>query len=263
MATKQARFRRCANHRGQNLMATPRACTIRPVPSSARISRRLDIGPDVAAVLRPEEAARLHELRDLERLRCAVCGEWVEPASDASASVSIAIEDGVAIAQFAHSTCASSRADLAELAVLTAAEPRGIAYAQGLHPEAGAVLLWERKLDVRVRGLDRHEPCLYLDAGWWNGFHRALTDEPVRLLVGWGLANDGPDLVLRRDNEVVERFHGAGRTPSVWIDTLAETGFCLLIVGARLELELPAAGAIQRAIRAGNALMGLVAFEYG
>jgi hypothetical protein len=261
MATKQVRFRRCANDRGENPMVAPPGCTIPRVPSSARISRRLDIGPDVAAVLRPEEAARLHELRDLERLRCAVCGEWVEPA-DTSASVSIALDNGVAIAEFAHGRCAPSRADLAELAVLTSAEPRGIAYAQALHPDAGAVLLWERKLDVRVRGLDRHEPCLYLDAGWWNGFHRARSDEPVRLLVGWGLANDGSDLVLRRDNEMVERFHGATGTSSGWIDTLAETGFCLLIVGAGLELELPSAGAIQRAIRAGHALMGLVEFEH-
>lgn len=234
------------------------------MPRSVRTNRRIDIGPEVAAVLRPEEAARLRELRDLELLRCAVCGEWVQPGSSDPASVSISMEDGVAIAQFAHETCAPSRANLSELVVVADAEPLGIVYTQALHPDAGAVLLWERKLDIRVRGLARGEPCLYLDAGWWNGFHEALADEPVRLLAGWRLSTDGGDLVLTRDGDVVEHFQAAAEDQSGrWFDALDASGFCLLLVGARLELTRPGTAPIQRAIRAGEALMGLVEFEPG
>lgn len=232
------------------------------MPRGVRSTRRIEIGPDVGAVLRPEEVERLHELRDLESLRCFVCGEWMAPGSSDAASVSIASEAGVVIAQFAHHECADSSADLAELVVMADAEPLGIAYTQALHPEAGAVLLWERKLDIRVRGLARGDLPLYLDAGWWNGFHEALPDEPVRLLSGWTLDTDGEDLVLTRDGAVVERFHAAAEDRSGrWFDALHESGFCLLLVGARLELGHPGAAPIQRAIRVGHALMGLVEFQ--
>lgn len=234
----------------------------RRVARSAPSSQRLEVGPDVAAVLRPEEAARLRDLRDFERVPCAICGKWIEPGSDVPTSVSISLEDDDATAEFAHAECSPSRADLARLAVLAQAEPLGIVFAQALHPDAGAVLMWERKLDVRVRGLDGNDQSLYLDADWWAGFHGALADEPVRLLAGWLLGRDGEDLVLRRGEQVVERFYGAiGRCTPQWLESLEESGFCLVIVGSGVGLERPKAVAIQSAIREHRALMGLAEFD--
>ncbi len=213
-------------------------------------------------MLRPEEAARLHLFCDLDPVSCSICGEWIEPDSTVPTSVSISLNGDHVTAEFAHARCSPSRGDLAALAVLAQSEPLGIAYVQALHPEVGAVLLWERKLDVRVRGLDGNEQSLYLDADWWEGFHGALADEPVRLLVGWLLARDGQDLVLQRDGEEVERFHGAIQqsTPE-WLESLEESGFCLAIVGAGVGLERPTTAAIQSAIRERRALMGLAEFD--
>lgn len=215
----------------------------------------------MAAVLRPEEAARLRDLRDIDRLRCAICGEWIDPGSDEPTSVSAAPDsDGIAVA-FSHQACAPSRADLATLVVLAHSEPLGIRYAQARHAEAGAVLLWERKLDLRVHRIDGYE-CLYLDPDWWEGFHTALADEPVRLLVGWLLHADGRDLVLLRGTEPIERFHGAlDRPPDGWLPALEESGFCLLIVGAGIGLDRPGTPEIQRAIREHRALMGLAEYK--
>jgi hypothetical protein len=213
-------------------------------------------------VLRPEEAMRLHDIRDMERLRCAVCGEWIEPASSTATSVSVTLDDESVAVEFAHLDCAPSRADLAPLAVLAQAEPLGISYAQARHPEAGAVLLWERKLDARVRGTGNHNQRLYLDRDWWEGFHPALSSEPVRLLVDWLLRADGGDLVLQHRGTEIERFYDAvERAPDGWMETLQESGFCLLIVGAAIGLDRPASDAIQRAIREHRALMGLAEFE--
>jgi hypothetical protein len=87
------------------------------------------------------------------------------------------------------------------------------------------VLLWERKLDVRVRGLDGNERSLYLDADRWEGFHGALADEPVRLLAGWLLERDWEDLVLRCGEEEVERFYGAiERSTPEWLESLEDSG---------------------------------------
>ncbi len=164
--------------------------------------------------------------------------------------------------EFAHVDCAPSHADLAPLAVLSNAEPQGISYAQALHPEAGAVLLWERRPDLRVRGAGNHNQRLYLDRDWWEGFHPALSSEPVRLLVGWLLSTDGDDLVLQPRGTELERFHDAvDRAPAGWLPALEESGFCLLIVGAGIGLERPATAEIQRAIREHRALMGLAEFE--
>jgi hypothetical protein len=232
------------------------------VARSASRSQRLDVGPDVAAVLRPEETARLRDLRDFDRVVCAICGEWIEPESSAAMSVSIALNGERVTAEFTHAGCSPSRADLASLVVLAQAEPLGIVYAQALHPDAGAVLLWERTLDVRVRGLDDTEWSLYLDADRWEGFHVALAQEPVRLLAGWLLERDEDDLVLFRSEQEVERFYGAiGRSTPEWLRSLEESGFCMLIVGAGVGLERPSAAAIQAAIREHRALMGLVEFD--
>jgi hypothetical protein len=232
------------------------------VARSAPRSERLDVGADVAAVLRPEETARLRDLRDLDHVACAICGEWIEPDSSAATSVSVSLAGERVAAEFTHAECSPSHADLARLVVLAQAEPLGIVYAQALHPDAGAVLLWERKLDVRVRGLDGDDSSLYLDVGRWEGFHVALADEPVRLLAGWLLERDGDDLVLRRHEQEVERFHGAIRrsTPE-WLGSLEESGFCMMIVGAGVGLERPEAASIQVAIREHRALMGLVEFD--
>ena len=205
---------------------------------------------------------RLHDIRDMERLRCRVCGEWIEPASSTSTSVSVSLDgDGVAV-EFAHAECAPSHADLAPLAILAQAEPLGISYTQALHPEAGSVLVWERKLDLRVRGTGAHNQRLYLDQDWWDGFHPALNAEPVRLLVGWLLRSDRDDLVLLHRGTEVERFYDAReRAPAGWLAALEDSGFCLLIVGAGIGLDRPSASAIQDAIRGHRALMGLAEFD--
>lgn len=210
-------------------------------------------------MLRAEEAARLQELRDLDRLRCAGCGEWIEPDSDARTSVSASLDGRSVAVEFNHLNCAPSRADLRELVIHAQSEPLGIEYSQALHPEAGPVLVWERRLDLRVRGLDGREQYLYLDNDWWEGFHPPLADEPVRLLAGWLLRPDDEDLVLVRGDHEVERFYGAiSRAPAGWLRSLEESGFCLLIVGAGIGLQKPAASSIQQALREGRALVGFV-----
>jgi len=84
----------------------------------------------------------------------------------------------------------------------------------------------------------------------------------VRHLAGLRLEPDGGDLVLRRDEEVVERFYDAAEgAPHGWMEALRASGFALLIVGAHLGLRKPSAGNVQSAIRAGRALMGLVEFD--
>lgn len=232
----------------------------RSVARSASRNERLELGP-VAAVLRPEEAARLDVLSGLDPVACAVCSEWIEPGSCDSTSVSISIDGDHAIAEFAHARCSPSRADVVSLVALAQSEPLGIVYVQALHPDAGAVLLWERKLDVRVRGLDGNHQSLYLDAGLWQGFHEALADEPVRLLVGWLLEREGEDLVLRHGEDEIERFHGAlERATPEWLHSLEESGFCLVIVSAGARLQRPEAASIQSAIREHRALMGLAEF---
>jgi hypothetical protein len=230
----------------------------RRVARSAHASRRLVIGTDVAAVLRPEEEARLHDVRDIDRVRCRVCGGWIEPGSSEPTSVSMTIEGDLVAADFSHAECSSSCADLASLAVLANAEPLGIEYAQALHPEAGAVLIWERKLDLRLRGVDGGDACLYLDPDWWDGFHPARDDGPVRLLAGWLLRSAGDDLVLRHGEQEVERFHDAvASSPDGWLESVRESGFCLLIVGSGMGLGRPRAAGVQQAIREHRALLGL------
>lgn len=230
----------------------------RGVARSAHASRRLVIGTDVAAVLRPQEETRLHDVRDIDRVRCHVCGGWIEPGGSEPTSVSVTIEGDLVVADFSHAECSPSRADLASLAVLADAEPLGIQYAQALHPDAGAVLIWERKLDLRLRGDDGWDTCLYLDTDWWEGFHPARGDGPVRLLAGWLLQAQDDDLVLRHGGQEVERFHDAvARAPGGWLRSVRESGFCLLIVGSGIGLRDPAAVAIQEAIRDHRALLGL------
>lgn len=240
----------------------PPAVHNRDVSRSAGQSQRLQVGPEVAAVLRPEEALRLHDLREAQRVRCAVCAEWIEPDASAPTSVSLTLQETSVSIEFSHAECAPSRADLAALAVRAQAEPLGIHYAQAVHPDAGAVLLWERKLDLRIGGVDRTARSLYLDPDWWEGFHPALADEPVRLLVGWLLRRDGPDLTLWHGEVEVERFHDAlERAPERWAALLQESGFCLMIVGAGIGLDRPRTRSVQLAIRDRRALMGLAEYE--
>jgi hypothetical protein len=226
------------------------------------MSGRLDIGPDVAPVLRPEEETGLRELRAAESLRCAVCGRWIEPGSEDDVSVSVVLDGQTALVRFAHAGCASSRADLAALVTQAEADPLGIAFAQALHPEAGAVLLWERRLDVRVDASGDLQRVPFLDARRADGFHAALADEPVHELPGHVLDVDGDDLVLLRGADVAERFHGGTRRPPPgWMQALGDSGFGLLIAGAAMGLDEPRTGRIQLAIRSELALMGLVAFR--
>jgi hypothetical protein len=226
------------------------------------MTERLELGTDAEAVLRSEEAAALYRLHDRENVRCLACGNWVEPTDEATVTVSL---DGeVAVAQFAHRWCAPAKANLAELVAVALADPKGIAYAQALHPEAGAVLIWERKLDIRVRGSATGEGRPYVDAHRASGFHPVLHDEPVRALPEWRLELDGADLVLSRDGDQVDRFlEGAAQPPDGWFEALRASGYCLLIVGSDLGLERPGSERIQRALRSGGAIMGLVAFDEG
>jgi hypothetical protein len=223
-------------------------------------NERLEIGPDVAAVLRPEEAVRLSELSRQGPLRCPACRRSIDPAGAAPLSVSLTLEGEAAVAEFAHAACAPSRADLARLVTVADADPLGITFVQASHPQAGAVLLWERRLDVRVREGGR-DVVPYLDAQRLDGFHPALHDEPVHELAGLRLARDGPDLVLWRGRVPGERFHdAAGRPPAGWLEALEASGYGLLVVGADLGLRQPNTDDVQRAMRAGRALMGLVEF---
>jgi hypothetical protein len=219
----------------------------------------LDIGPLVAAVLRPEEADVLTALREQDAVRCAVCGKWIAATSDGGVTLSLSVDGDEAVVQFAHDTCAPSSADLAELVAIADADPQGIAFSQALHPDAGPVLLWERRLNVRAGGPGDLATFPYLDAHRVDGFHGALADEPVRLLPDLHLKDDGDDLVLMRRDEVVERFHAAVEAaPPGWLEAAHNAGYVLLIVGANLKLRNPSADAIQRAIRTRRALMGLV-----
>jgi len=223
------------------------------------MTERLELGPDVEAVLRNEEAAALHELHSRGRVRCLACGSWIEPWDEAT--VTLSLDGKVAVAEFAHRWCAPAKANLAELVVAALADPKGIAYVQALHPDAGAVLIWERKLDVRVRDPGDGEAQPYVDAHRASGFH-PMQDEPVRAVPEVQLELDGADLVLSRDGEEVERFaEGGARPPIGWFDALRASGYCLLIVGSGLGLERPHSEHIQRALRSGRAIMGLVEFD--
>jgi hypothetical protein len=220
----------------------------------------LELGTDAEAVLRTEEAAALHELHGRKQARCLACRNWIEPGDEAT--VTISLDGEVAVAEFAHRWCAPARANLAELVVVALADPKGIAYVQALHPDAGAVLIWERKLDVRVRGLPDGEAQPYVDAHRASGFHPMLRDEPVRVLPKWRLEVDGADLVLSRDGEQVDRFADGGAEPPLgWFDAMRSSGYCLLIVGAGLGLTQPGSESIQHALRSGDAIMGLVEFD--
>ena len=53
------------------------------------MTERLELGPDVEAVLRNEEAAALHELHSRGRVRCLACGSWIEPWDEATVTLSL------------------------------------------------------------------------------------------------------------------------------------------------------------------------------
>jgi hypothetical protein len=226
------------------------------------MTERLDLGPDVEAVLRSEEAAALHRLHDHEHLRCLSCGNWIQPEDEAT--VTVALDGETAVAEFAHRWCAPAKANLVELVRVALADPLGIEYAQALHPEAGAVLIWERKLDIRVRGAADGESRPYVDVHRASGFHPMLHDEPVRALTEWRLEVDGDDLLLSRAGEPVDRFlDGGARAPGGWFEALRASGYCLLIVGSELGLRQPGSEQIQRALRSEGAILGLVEFDEG
>jgi hypothetical protein len=69
------------------------------------------------------------------------------------------------------------------------------------------------------------------------------------------------DLMLRHGEHAISASTAIERSPPEWLESLEESGFCLLIVGAGVGPERPAATAIQRAIREHRALMGLAEFE--
>jgi hypothetical protein len=216
----------------------------------------LDLPYAAKEVLRPEEAACLRDLHARQRLRCHSCGIWVEPAEEST--VALRAEGDVAVAEFAHRWCAPPRTDLAALAVLSSAEPRGIAYVEALHPSAGAVLIWERTLDLRARGAENGEIQPYLEAHRATGFHAMLREEPVRLLHAWSLEPEGDDLLLTHDGATHERFPNALARPAPgWLEVARTSRHCLLLVGSGLGLRTPTTDRIQAAMRSGRAVMGL------
>jgi hypothetical protein len=211
-------------------------------------------------MLRPEETAGLRDLHAHQRLRCHSCGMWVEPAEEST--VALRADGDVAVAEFAHRWCAPPRTDLAALAVASSADPRGIAYLEAVHPSAGAVVIWERTLDLRARGAENGETQPYLEAYLATGFHAMLHEEPVRLLHAWSLEPEGHDLVLSYKGATAERFPDALAVPaSGWLGLARTTGHCLLLVGSGLGLGTPAAERIQAAMRSGRAVMGLAEFR--
>jgi hypothetical protein len=216
----------------------------------------LHLGYGAEELLRPEEVAGLRALHARHRLRCHSCGTWVEPGEEST--VSLRADGDVAVAEFAHRRCAPSRTDLAALAIVASGNPRGIAYVEALHPSAGAVLIWERTLDLRARGAGSGETQPYLEAHRATGFHGVRHKKPVRLLDAWSLARQGDDLLLAHDGAPAERFPGAFARPAPgWLEAAHASGHCLLLVGAGLGLSTPAAAQIQEAMRCGRLVMGL------
>jgi len=220
----------------------------------------LDLPYGAEDVLRPAEAAALRELHGRQRLRCHSCGLWVAPAEEST--VALRADGDVAVAEFAHRWCAPPRTDLAALAVASSADPRGITYVEALHPSAGAVLIWERSLDLRARGAESGEIQPYLEAHRAAGFHVMLHDEPVRQLDAWSLEPGGDDLLLTNDGAIAERFPDALARPAAgWLEVARRSGLCLLLVGSGLGLHAPATTRIQAAMRSGRAVMGLAEFR--
>jgi hypothetical protein len=220
----------------------------------------LELGYATEDVLRPEEVEGLRALHAHHRLRCHSCGTWIEPGE--TSTVALSADRNVAVAEFAHRRCAPSRTDLAALAIVSSGDPRGIAYVEALHPSAGAVLIWERTLDLRARGAGSGETQPYLEAHRATGFHAMLHEEPVRLLDAWTLSPEGDDLLLAHDGATAERFTGAFARPAAgWLEAARASGHCLLLVGTGLGLGTPAAHHIQAAMRSGRAVMGLAEFR--
>src|SRR5829696_9779723 len=207
-------------------------------------------------VLRPEEVVGLRTLHARHRLRCHSCGTWVEPGEEST--VGLRADRNVAVAEFAHRRCAPSRTDLAALAIVASGDPRGIAYVEAMHPSAGAVLIWERTLDLRARGAGSGEMQPYLEAHRATGFHAMLREEPVRLLHAWSLEPEGDDLLLTHDGATHERFPNALARPAPgWLEVARTSRHCLLLVGSGLGLRTPTTDRIQAAMRSGRAVMGL------
>jgi hypothetical protein len=224
------------------------------------LDAKLDLGYGAEDLLRPEEVAGLRALHARHRLRCHSCGTWVEPAEEST--VGLRADGNVAVAEFAHRRCAPSRTDLAALAIVSSGDPRGIAYVEALHPSAGAVLIWERTLDLRARGAGSGETQPYLETHRAAGFHKMLHEEPVRVLDAWSLAPEGDDLLLAHEGATAERFTGAfARPASGWLEAASASGYCLLLVGSGLGLSMPAADQVQAAMRCGRAVMGLAEFR--
>jgi len=146
--------------------------------------------------------------------------------------------------------------------VISSADPRGIAYVEALHASAGAVLIWERTLDLRTRGAEQGETQPYLEAHRATGFHAMLREEPVHVLDDWSLQPEGDDLLLTHHGATAERFADALARPAPgWLERVRRSGYCLLLVGSGLGLSTPATDRIQAAMRSGRAVMGLAAFR--
>jgi hypothetical protein len=207
-------------------------------------------------VLRRQEARALTAMHD-QPLRCHSCGRWITPPVETT--VTLRASGRVLDAQFAHTWCAPPRLELSDVA---ADDPRGIAYQEALHPQAGAVLIWERTLDLRAGGALGGDVRPYVDAHRAGGFHAMLRDEPVRALEGWWLVADRADLLLAHEGQVAESFTDArSGAPPGWLEAVRASGYCLLLVGSALELQRPSPAHIQAAMRSGHAVMGLAEFR--
>jgi hypothetical protein len=213
------------------------------------MTQRIDLSPEVRGLLRPEDEARIHEVRGHTELCCFVCEGWIVPESDETATVSVVFDPNAAAAvvKFAHAGCAPSRADVTDLPAERLSDSGGITY------------IWERNLDVRLVGPEDEEIQPYLENYRAAGFAPVREGEPVGGLPDWRLALEGEDLVLYRGDEVTDRFEASTTDPpGGWFEALRETNTCFLVVGSGLGLDRADPERIAVALASGQAIVALV-----
>lgn len=226
--------------------------------------KRLELSPEVESALSEQDLARLKEARECTELRCFVCQGSVAPESEERVTVSLLFDPNTTTTaiHIAHRACAPSRTDVGDLPAQVVGGPGRITYVRFLHADLGAVLVWERDLNVRQRHAGGQEIQPYLEGYRATGFRPWYTGEALQILGDWRLRLEGPHLVLYHRGEETDRFENcAARPPPGWFDALRDRNSCLLAVGSELWLERPDLERIKAAINTGEALVALVAFE--
>jgi hypothetical protein len=230
------------------------------------MSEGLELSPEVESALSEQDLARLHEARERTELRCSVCQGSVGPESEERVTVSLLFDPNTTTMaiHIAHRACAPSRTDMGDLPAQVVEGPGRITYVRFLRADLGAVLVWERNLNVRQRHSGGQEVQPYLEGYRATGFRPWHVGEALQILGDWRLRleGSGSDLVLYRRGEETDRFENcAAKPPPGWFDALHDRNSCLLAVGSELWLERPDVEHINAAITTGDALVALVAFE--